>query len=303
MIRVVLCLRLNILPRGFGKNQGVALATSVWTGTITFGLVSIPVKLYTATTSHNLSFNLLHNECRGRINLQNYCPQCERVVQRSELVKGYQYEKDQYVIVSEEDLDAIKPESSSSMEITQFIQMKEVDPIYYDKTYYLGPDRGNEKTFALLTKAMEETQRAAIGKMTMRGHEYLALIRPGMDGLIVHFMLYSDEIRENENRVSRDLEVRPKELQLAKQLVENLSEPFQPENFKDNYVEQVEAMIDSKLKGHKLTIIQPKAKPKVGDLMEALQKSVEASRKPAATKKPAARAVGETATPRARKAR
>lgn len=278
------------------------MATSVWTGTITFGLVSIPVKLYTATTSHNVSFNLLHNECRGRINLQNYCPQCERVVERSELVKGYQHEKDQYIVISDEDLDAIKPESSASMEITQFIDLQEVDPIYYEKTYYLGPDRGNEKTFALLTKAMEETHRAAIGKLTMRGHEYLALIRPGMEGLVVHFMLYSDEIRENENKVSRDLEVRPKELQLAKQLVENLSEPFQPDKFKDNYIEQVEAMIDSKLKGQKLTIVPPRTKPKVVDLMEALQQSVAQTRKET-TKKPAARAVGETGVSRVKKAR
>ena len=277
------------------------MATSVWTGTVTFGLVSIPVKLYTATSSHNISFNLLHNECKGRINLQNYCPQHERVVERSELVKGYQYEKDQYVVISDEDLESIKPASSSAMEITQFIDLSEVDPIYYEKTYYLGPDRGNEKTFALLTRAMEETRRAAIGKLTMRGHEYLALIRPGMKGLVVHFMLYSDEIRENEHKVSPDLEVRPKELELARQLVENLSEPFQPEKFKDEYLVQVEELIDSRLKGRQLTVIAPRAKPRVVDLMEALQKSVAQTRRQA-PKKPAARAAGESAS-RARKAR
>lgn len=278
------------------------MATSVWTGTVTFGLVSIPVKLYTATSSHNISFNLLHSECKGRINLQNYCPQHERVVERSELVKGYQYEKDQYVIISDEDLDTIKPASSSAMEITQFIDLREVDPIYYEKTYFLGPDRGNEKTFALLARAMEETQRAAIGKLTMRGHEYLALIRPGMQGLVAHFMLYSDEIRENEYKVSPDLDVRPKELELAKQLVENLSEPFQPEKYKDDYIAQLEALIDSKLKGSRLTIVAPKAKPRVVDLMEALQQSVASTRRQS-PKKPAARAAGESSRPRIRKAR
>ena len=155
------------------------MATAVWTGTITFGLVSIPVKLFTATTSHDISFNLLHGECKHRINLQNYCPHCERVVERSELVKGYQYEKDKYVVIDEEDLKSVKPESSSALDIVQFIDAKEVDPIYFDKTYYLGPDKGSEKAFALLAKGMEETKKAAIGKFVMRNHEYLTLIRPG----------------------------------------------------------------------------------------------------------------------------
>jgi DNA end-binding protein Ku len=277
------------------------LATSVWTGTVTFGLVSIPVKLYTATTSHNISFNLLHEACKGRINLQNYCPQCERVVERSELVKGYQYEKNEYVIVEDEDLESIRPESSSNLDIFQFIDVKDVDPIYFEKAYYLGPDRGNDKTFALFTKAMEETNRAAVGKMTMRNHEYLALIRPGMEGLLVHFMLYSDEIRENENKVSKDLEVRPKELQLAKQLIDNLYESFEPEKFQDEYVTKLEEMIEAKLRGRKLTVIKPKAKPKVEDLMEALQKSVQQTKKSA--KRPAARAEVEARPARLKKAR
>jgi DNA end-binding protein Ku len=276
------------------------VATSVWSGTVTFGLVSIPVKLFTATSSHNISFNLLHNECRGRINLQNYCPQCERVVERSELVKGYQFEKNQYVLIEDSDLDSVKPESSSTLDIIQFINLSEVDPIFYERTYYLGPDKGSEKTFALLGKAMKETNRAALGKMVMRNHEYLALIRPGMDGLLVHFMLYNDEIRENENKVQEDLEVRPKEMQLAKQLIENLSEPFEPEKFKDDYIQKVEEMIEAKLKGRKLTVLPAKAKPKVVDLMDALQKSVEAAR----AKRPVARAEATEARPaRQRKAR
>lgn len=276
------------------------MATSVWTGTVTFGLVSIPVKLYTATTSHNVSFNLLHRVCKNRINLQNYCPHCERVVERSELVKGYQYEKEQYLLIEDEDLEAIRPQSSSIMDIVQFIDMKEVDPIFYDKTYYLGPDKGNEKTFALLAKAMEKTGRAAIGKVTMRNHEYLAIIRPGMEGLVVHFMLYSDEVRENENKVPKNLDVRPKELELATQLVENLSEPLNLEGFHDDYIQKLEQLIESKLKGRKLTIVAPKARPKVVDLMEALQKSVQQTKKTA--KRPAARAEAQTGT-RLKKAR
>jgi DNA end-binding protein Ku len=274
------------------------MATAVWTGTITFGLVSIPVKLFTATTSHDVSFNLLHEVCKGRINLQNYCPQCERVVERSELVKGYQYEKNQYVVIQDTDLEAIKPESSTNLDIVQFIDLKEVDPIFFEKSYYLGPDKSSNKPFQLLAKALEETGRAALGKLVMRNHEYLALIRPGMKGLIVHFMLYADEIRENENRIPEDLEVRPKELQLAKQLVDSLSEPFDPQKFEDEHIQRIEQMIEARLKGRKLTIVKPTAKPKVVDLMDALQKSIAQAK----VKRPPARA-GEGKAQRLKKAR
>ncbi len=258
------------------------MATSVWTGTISFGLVSIPVKLFSATTSHDISFNLLHVDCKGRINLQNYCPQCERVVERSELVKGYQYEKNQYAVITDEDVQSVKPESSSMMDILRFTDVREVDPIFYDKTYYVGPDKGSEKPFALLATAMEESKRAAIGKMVMRNHEYLVLIRPAMEGLVAHFMLYKDEIRVNENKIKRDLELRPKEVDLAMQLVENLTEGFNPVDYTDDYVTKMEEMLEAKIQGRKLTVVKTASKPKVIDLMEALQKSVQLSKRPAA---------------------
>jgi DNA end-binding protein Ku len=279
------------------------MATAVWTGTVSFGLVSIPVKLFTATTSHNISFNLLHRECKNRIQLQNYCPHCERVVERSELVKGYQYEKDQYVVIDDEDLAAAKPEASSNLDIQQFIEVKEVDPIFYERSYYLGPDKGSEKTFSLFTNAMRETGRAALGKLVMRSHEYMALIRPGMKGLIVHFMLYEDEIRQNEFTVDENANLRPKEVELAKQLIQNLTEPFEPEKYKDEYTGKVEEVIEAKMKGRKLTIVAPKARPKVVDLMEALQQSVQATKKGAAAKRPVARAGAEAKPARQRKAR
>lgn len=264
------------------------MATAVWSGTVSFGLVSIPVKLFTATSSHNISFNLLHQDCKGRINLQNYCPQCERVVERSELIKGYEYEKGHYVTIDEEDIQKVQPESSSNLDIAQFIEVPEVDPIYYEKSYYLGPDKGSEKTFALLVKAMQETNRAAVGKLVMRSHEYLALIRPGMKGMVVHFMYFADEVKENEFGVG-DFDLKPKEVQLAKQLVENLTEPFEPSKFEEEYVKRLEEMIDAKLKGRTLKIVPPKARPKETDLMEALQKSIQATKKPAARAEAAAR--------------
>lgn len=265
------------------------MATSIWSGTISFGLVSIPIKVFSATSSHDVSFNLLHNKCKGRINLQNWCPQCEEVVPRSDLIKGYQYEKDHYITVDEEDLNSVRPESSSNMDILQFIQIAEVDPIYFDKTYYLGPDKGSKKTFALLTKAMEQTKKAAIGKVVMRNHEYLALIRPGMKGLLMHLMLYADEVRENENLVTDDTDLKDKEVQLARELIDNLTEAFEPSQFKSDYTEAMEEMLEAKIKGRTLTVVKPKERPPVTDLMEALQMSVKQAR----LKRPSERAADE----------
>jgi DNA end-binding protein Ku len=250
------------------------MARSIWAGTITFGLVSVPVKLYQATRSHNIAFHLLHDVCKSRIQLQNYCPTCERVVERSELVKGYEHSKGDYVVIEPEELEKIQPESSSNLDIRQFIQLEEIDPIYYEKTYYLGPDKGSEKTFALLGKAMQDSDRAAIGKLTMRNHEYLALVRAAKGGMMVHLMLYADEVLENENRFKK-VELRPKEVELARQLIDNLTEPFHPEKFKDEYIERVEELIEAKLSGRRLKVVKPKPREKITDLVAALQKSIQ----------------------------
>jgi DNA end-binding protein Ku len=260
------------------------VATSIWKGMISFGLVSVPVRLFSATQSNNISFNLLHEECGNRINLQNFCGTCEKVVTRDELIKGYEHAKNEYVHVTDEEIDQIKPQSSSTLEITQFIQISEVDPIFFEKSYYLGPESGSEKVFALLTKAMSAKGKAAIGQLTMRNHEYLVLFRPDHDGtgLILHFMLYESEVRQNENLVGDNFNFRDKEIDLAEQLIENLTEPFDASQYKDNYVDRVQELIDSKIEGRSLRIVKPKAPPKVKDLMDALQKSVERTRKPMA---------------------
>jgi len=198
-------------------------------------------------------------------------------VERAELVKGYQYEKNQYALVAEEDLQSVKPESSSMLDIVQFMNLQEIDPIHFDKTYYVGADKGSEKAFALLAKAMEETGRAAIGKLIMRNHEYLVLIRPGLEGLLVQTMLYHDEIRANEFKVT-DMELRAKELDLAKQLIDNLTEAFDVNSFQNDYISRLEEMLEAKIHGRKLTVVKPAAKPKVMDLMEALQRSVQQAR-------------------------
>jgi DNA end-binding protein Ku len=263
---------------GLCKKETIMAAT-VWSGRITFGLVSIPVKLYTATTSHDLSFNLLHEKDKSRIKLQYYCPEDEKVVDRSELVKGYEYEKNEYVILDEDELDAIKPESSSNLDIQQFIQASEVDSIYFERTYYLGPsDESTEKTFALLATAMEKTGRAAVGKLLMREHEYLALIRPALGGLVLDLMHYEDEVKENQHRVRKNgKDFRQKELELAEQLIENLTEKFDSTKYKDEYQERLRQLIEAKIEGRKLRIVRPKKKPVVTDLLTALERSVRAT--------------------------
>ena len=264
------------------------MAATIWSGRITFGLVSIPVKMFTATTSHDISFHLLHQKDKSRIKLQYICPEDEEVVERSELVKGYEYEKNEYVVIEDDELDAIKPESSSNLDIVQFIQVSEVDPVFFERSYYLGPsEEGTEKTFALLATAMQKTGRAAIGKLLMRDHEYLALVRPAMGGLVLDLMHYEDEVKKNEHRVPKDVKTREKELQLAEQLIENLTEKFDPGKFKDEYQERLEKLIEDKIEGRKIKIYRPKKKPQVTDLLTALERSVRQTQE---TKRPQARA-------------
>jgi DNA end-binding protein Ku len=262
------------------------MAATIWNGRITFGLVSVPVKLFRAVEAHDIHFNLLHAPDKSRIKLQYYCPNDDEVVERSELVHGYEYEKGKYVIIEDEEIEQIAPQSSSSLDIEEFIDLKEVDPIYFERTYYVGPsEAGTEKTFALLAKAMEKKGRAGVGKMFMRDHEYLALVRPAMGGLVLELLNYEDEIRKNEFTVS-EKDVRQKELELAELLIENLTGEWQPEQYKNEYIERLQELIEAKVEGRKLTVHRTKPKPVVTDLMKALEQSLRQT----GGKKPQARA-------------
>ena len=262
------------------------MAATIWNGRITFGLVSVPVKLFRAVESHDLHFNLLHESCRNRIRLQYHCPHHNRTVERSDLVKGFEYEKGKYVVIEDEELERIEPDSSTNLDIEQFIELSEVDPIYFEKTYYVGPaEKGTEKTFALLATAMRKKGRAGIGKLFMRDREYLALVRPAMGGLVLQLLHYEDEIRKSVHKVDEE-KVREKELQLAELLIDNLTEKFHPERYKNEFIKRVEELIESKVKGRKFTIYRSKPKPVVTDLMKALEQSLKQSGAP---KRPAAR--------------
>jgi DNA end-binding protein Ku len=250
---------------------------SIGSGTISFGLVSIPIRMYTAASSGGVSFNQLHQKCGGRIRQQQICPTCNEVVERSALVKGYEFSKDQYVQFSEDELKALEGEASRMIDIAEFVPLAQVDPIYFEKTYYLGPDKGGEKAYRLLADAMVKAGRVALAKFVMRGKENLVLIRPARDGLMLHTMYFADEIRDfGEVDKGEGAKVKPGELELAERLVGELSsEAFRPEQYVDEYRTRVLDVVESKVEGREVTSLAPQAqRTQVIDLMEALKQSL-----------------------------
>ena len=251
---------------------------SIGSGTLSFGLVSVPVKMYTAASSAAVSFNLLHAKCGGRIKQQQICPTCNEVLDRSSLVKGYEFTKDQYVRFTDEELKGLEGEASQTIDIVEFVPLEQVDPIYFEKTYYLGPDKGGSKAYRLLCDVMVQTKRVALAKFVMRGKESLVLIRPSHDGLMLHTMYFADEVRDfGEIDKGTEATIKPGELQLAMRLVEELSaKDFKPEQYKDDYRDRVLGAVESKVEGKEITAIGPQVqRAQVIDLMDALKQSLE----------------------------
>jgi DNA end-binding protein Ku len=282
------------------------MATTVWKGHLTFGLISIPVRMFAAARGERVSFNQLHKVCHSRLKQPLFCPVCNRNVERSEVVKGYEYDKDQYVLFSDEELDKIEPPSARVMEIIEFVKLDEMDPLYFDSSYYITPEDPGLKAYSLLMKAMQETGYGAIAKITMHQREHIVIIRPGTKTLTLHTMFYSNEIRAAEAVPTDKIEVKEQEKKLAEQLIESLAGPFQPEKYRDEYSDNVRAMIAAKLQGKEITEApQPHLAPVI-DLMDALKRSLAEKPAPApatassekagpvavpAGKKPPARAV------------
>ena len=262
---------------------------AIGSGTISFGLVSIPVRMYTAASSASVSFNQLHAKCGSRIKQQTLCPVCNEVVERAALVKGYEVAKDRYVRVGDEELKALEGEASKTIDIAEFVPLEKVDPVYFEKAYYLGPDKGGEKAYRLLTDAMAKSSRVAVATFVMRGKESLVLIRPSSDGLMLHTMFFSDEVRSfGEIEKGEGAKIRDGEMDLAQQLIDGLSnDEFKPENYEDSYRMRVLQLIDSKVEGKEVSIAAPEAaRAQVIDLMDALKESL-AKRVPADKKPPA----------------
>ena len=278
---------------------------SIGSGTISFGLVAIPIRLYTAASSASVSFNLLHAACGSRIKQQTFCPTCNQTVERSALVRGYEALKGQYVRVTDDELKALEGEASQTIDIAEFVPLPQVDPIYFEKTYYLGPDKGGEKPYRLLADAMAKSEQVAVAKFIMRGKETLVLIRAAQGGLMLHTMYFADEVRDfGEIERGQSAKITDREMELALQLIKGLaSEAFQPEQYKDEYRQRVLDLVNSKAEGKQLTAAPAVAeRPRVVDLMAALKESLAKGGRKPPTKAPTRAAAAAAARPPARKA-
>jgi DNA end-binding protein Ku len=276
------------------------MATTVWKGHLTFGLISIPIRMFTAARGERISFNQLHKECHSRLKQPLFCPVCNRQVERSEIVKGYEYEKDQYVLFSEDELDKIEPPSAHVMEILEFVKLDEMDPLYFDSSYYISPEDAGVKAYQLLMKAMEDSGYGAIAKLTMHQREHIVIVRPSAKGMTLHTMFYSNEIRAAESVPTDKVELKDQERKLAQQLIESLATSWEPQKYRDEYQENLRAMISAKLKGQEVTeVAQPHMAPVI-DLMEALKKSLAEKQAPGAAKPAGPMAVPSGKKPPAR---
>jgi DNA end-binding protein Ku len=279
-------------------------ARSIASLTVSFGLVSIPVKLYSATeASRAISFNMLHKTCGSRLKQQYICIKEEVPVAREDIVKGYEFAKDQYVTFTPEELKAMEEVGTHMAEITEFVPLETVDPVYFDKAYYLAPDKGGAKPYALLASALRESKRCAIGRWAARGKQYIVMIRAVDDGLVMQQLLYAGEVRAMKELEIPKTEVKSAELKLAQQLIEQqTSESFDPASYKDEVSARIEAAVQKKVEGQEITLAEaPEGGAQVIDLMEALRASLE--KKAPARAKPAepAAAKAAEAAPAARK--
>ena len=263
------------MPRAFASGQ------------IAFGLVSIPVKLFSATeASEKISFNMIHQECGSRIQQQLFCPRDERTIERTEVVKGYEFSKGQYVLFNEEELKALEEKATQTIEISEFLPKEAIDPIFFQKANYMAPDKGGERAYALLSQALVETGRWALAKYAARGKQYLVVLRPLGKGLVMQQLFYPNEIRSMDELDLGEPIVKETELKMAVQLAEmGAADEFHPENYRDEVADRVRALIQKKIEGEEITandVEQPRAQ--VIDLMEALKASLQSSKPRAAAK-------------------
>jgi DNA end-binding protein Ku len=259
------------------------MARAIAGATISFGLVSIPVKLYSATqASAGISFNLLHAKCGTRVKQQYICPRDNELVSRDEMIKGYEISKDQYVTFTPEELKALEERATETIDIAQFVPVASIDPVYFDKPYYLSAEKGGEKAYMLLTEAMRESGRAALARYAARGKQYLVMVRPTTEkpgGLVLQQLLYADEVRPLSEVPLPDGEVREPELKLARQLIDQIaSETFEPTLYRDEVRERIQADIHRKQEGQDIATSEPEQQPaRIIDLMEALKASLAAA--------------------------
>ncbi len=262
-------------------------ARALSSGTISFGLVSIPVKLFTAASSEQARFNMLHKKCSGRLKQQYYCPVDDEVVERSDTVRGFEYARGQYVLFTDEELKGLEAERSNAIEIVEFVPLSSVDFVQVEKSYYLGPDKGGDKAYRLLFESMRSKDRVAVGRWAARGKEQLVLLRPyGKDGLVLHQLYYANEVRDFEEvPTGATFKFSDVERDLADKLIDQLSvDGFDPEKYSDAYAERVRSAVDQKVAGQEISVAPEQPKAQIIDLFEALKKSLSEAQKPAVAK-------------------
>jgi DNA end-binding protein Ku len=264
------------------------MPSSAWKGYISFGLISVPIRMYSAGRYSHIAFHEIHRECGTRVHHQLYCPHDKRVVSRDEIAMGYEIEKDKYVLVEPSELKKLQPRSSKAMEIVQFVKLSEVDPVYFETSYFAVPEEAGARAYALLLKTMDQRQYAAIAKVTMHQRERTVILRPYQNGLTLHTIYYPNEIHEVKDygqNTAKDL--KKQEIQLAEQFAKALVKPFRPDLFHDEYQERVRQLIESKSKG--LPAPKPEKAQRLApviDLMSALKKSIAGGAKIEGTSKP-----------------
>jgi DNA end-binding protein Ku len=258
------------------------MAASVWKGHLIFGMVSFPIRLFSAARSETISFNMLHKDDHSRIKQMTYCQLEDKPIPRSETVKGYEYEKDHYVVIDDEDIKKVAPRTAKVMEILEFVKADQVDPIYLESSYYVAPDEGGEKAYALLFTALKDSGYYGVAKVAMHNREHIIVLRPGAKGILSHTMYFQDEIRQVEEFRTDTSLVKEKELAMAKMLISSLEENFEPQKYHDSYRDNLKKMIEDKIEGRNVVETPPEHFAPVIDIMEALKKSLAQKRKPAA---------------------
>ena len=265
---------------------------SIWNGVISFGMVSIPVKLYTATDSKDVSFHLLHKEDGSRLKQLRWCPVHDREVERGEIVRGYEYAKDEHVIMSDEDFAKLPLPSKHAIELTTFVKAEEIDPVSYEKSYYLEPEETGVKPYALLMRALKDKKLTAVAKIAIRNKERLCALRPSNGTLMLETLYYPDEIKATREVDQPEVKITKKELEMAFSLIDLMAAPFDAEQYQDGYRDALMKIIDAKLQGAEIVAAPAAPEGKIVDLMAALKQSVKSAKErkePAAPKRASAR--------------
>lgn len=254
------------------------MASSTWKGFITFGLLSIPIRLYAAARASRMQLHQLHSVCNTRLLQPLFCPTCNKIVDRSEVVKGYEYEDGKYVLIDPAEVKKIEPQSAHSMEILAFVKESEIDPLFFDSSFFAIPEEQGRKAYQLLLRTLESTKRVGIAKVAMHQREYTVFIRPYDHGLTLHTMYFANEVREAPGYgKTEDIKLKPQEIKLAEQLVENLSEEFNLKKYHDEFQDRLKELIASKQEGREVAAAPQPHRAPVIDMMEALKKSLAAS--------------------------